>query len=170
MLLQLGWVHWRATRHRRGLVRVESSGEDLGALGDPGRGLSRRNLFYMRQFAALWPDEQIVQTLSAQIGWSHHQVLLDAFGDAPDLYAWYAAKAVENRWAVRQLRGQIDLKLHLRAGAATANYAATLGEIEGRAALTVTKNPMSLTYRPRGERQGAPTRRRARGRDPTFSP
>jgi len=80
----------------------------------------------MRQFAALGPDEQIVQTLSADIGWSHHQVLLDAFGDAPDLYAWYAAKPVENRWAVRQLRGQIDLKLHLRAGAASANYAATL--------------------------------------------
>lgn len=38
-------------------------------------------------------------------------MLLDAFGDASDLYAWYAARAIENRWTVRQLRGQIDLKL-----------------------------------------------------------
>lgn len=133
-------------RHSWGDDVVGLLAQDLRALGDLGRGFSRRNLFYMRQFAALWGDEQIVQTLSAQIGWSHHQVLLDAFGDAPDLYAWYAAKAVENRWAVRQLRGQIDLKLHLRAGAATANYAATLGEIEGRAALAVTKDPYVLDF------------------------
>ena len=37
-----------------------------------------------------------------------------------------AAKAVENRWSRRQLRGQIDLKLHLRYRAATANYARAL--------------------------------------------
>lgn len=71
---------------------------------------------------------------------------LDTFGDAPDIYAWYASRAVEDRWAVRQLRGQIDLKLHLRAGAATANYAATLGDIEGRAALAVTKDPYVLDF------------------------
>ncbi len=94
-----------------------------------------------------------MQTLSAQIGWSHHQILLDAFGDAPDLYAWYAAKAIENRWSVRQLRGKIDLKLHARVGAATArvgaataNYAAALGEVEGRAALAVTKDPYVLDF------------------------
>jgi hypothetical protein len=57
-----------------------------------------------------------VQTLSAQLGWSHHQVLLDACGDKPDLYAWYAAKAVEPRWTVRHLKGQIDLRLHERQG------------------------------------------------------
>jgi hypothetical protein len=50
----------------------------------------------MRQFAARWPDEQIVQTLSAQIDWSHHQVFLDAFGDAPD--------------PLRMVRGQSDRK------------------------------------------------------------
>lgn len=150
-LVLLYWSIGRAIlteqqRHSWGDDVVGLLAQDLRTRGELGRGLSRRNLFYMRKFAALWPDEQIVQTLSAQIGWSHHQVLLDAFGDAPDLYAWYAAKAVENRWAVRQLRGQIDLKLHLRAGAATANYAATLGEIEGRAALAVTKDPYVLDF------------------------
>lgn len=133
-------------RHSWGDDVVGLLAQDLRARGDLGRGFSRRNLFYMRKFAALWPDEQIVQTLSAQIGWSHHQVLLDAFGDASDLYAWYAAKTIENRWTVRQLRGQIDLKLHLRAGAATANYAATLGDVHGRAALAVTKDPYVLDF------------------------
>lgn len=120
--------------------------QDLRAREDLGRGFSRRNLFYMRRFAALWPDEQRVQPLAAQIGWTHHQVLLDAFGDDPDLYVWYAARAVEHRWSRREMRGQIDLKLHLRAGAATANYAAALGEVEGRAALAVTKDPYVLDF------------------------
>lgn len=133
-------------RHDWGDDVVGLLAHDLRARDDLGRGFSRRNLFYMRRFAALWPDEQIVQTLSAQIGWSHHQVLLDAFSGDRDLYGWYAAKAVENRWSVRQLRGQIDLKLHLRTGAATANYATALGEVEGRAALAVTKDPYVLDF------------------------
>ncbi|MHB1773973.1 MAG: PDDEXK nuclease domain-containing protein [Acidimicrobiales bacterium] len=133
-------------RHSWGDDVVGLLAQDLRARDDLGRGFSRRNLFYMRRFAALWTDEQIVQPLAAQIGWTHHQVLLDAFGDVPDLYAWYAARAIENRWSRRQLRGQIDLKLHLRAGAATANYAATLGNIEGRAALAVTKDPYVLDF------------------------
>jgi hypothetical protein len=35
----------------------------------------------MRRLAAVWPDAEKVQTLSAQIGWSHHQVLLDAWAE-----------------------------------------------------------------------------------------
>lgn len=150
-LVLLYWLIGRAIlteqeRHSWGDDIVGLLAQDLRARSDLGRGFSRRNLFYMRKFAALWSDEEIVQTLSAQIGWSHHQVLLDAFGDASNLYAWYAARAIENRWTVRQLRGQIDLKLHLRAGAATANYAATLGDIDGRAVLAVTKDPYVLDF------------------------
>lgn len=133
-------------RHAWGDDVVGLLAADLRAREDLGRGFSRRNLFYMRKFAALWPDAQIVQPLAAQIGWTHHQVLLDAFGDDPDLYAWYAAKAVENRWSRRELRGQIDLKLHRRVGAGTANYATTLGEVDGRAALSVTKDPYVLDF------------------------
>lgn len=56
----------------------------------------------MRRFAATWPSVETVQTLSAQIGWSHHQVLLDALADTPDLYAWYVAKTIEHHWSVRE--------------------------------------------------------------------
>ena len=38
------------------------------------KGFSARNLKYMRAFAKAWPDPKIVQTLSAQIRWSHHCV------------------------------------------------------------------------------------------------
>lgn len=55
--------------------------EDLRVETGSARGFSRRNLFYMRRLAAVWPEAEKVQTLSAQIGWSHHQVLLDAWAD-----------------------------------------------------------------------------------------
>lgn len=132
-------------RHSWGDDVVGLLAQDLRARGDLPRGFSRRNLF-MRKLAALWPDAEKVQTLSAQIGWSHHQVLLDAFGQSRDLYGWYAAKAVQGRWSVRHLRGQIDLKIHLRQGGAVTNFAATLGDLEGSAALTVTKDPYVLDF------------------------
>lgn len=68
------------------------------------RGLQARAV-NMRRFAALWSDREIVPTLSAQIGWFHHRVLLDAFADKPEPYAWYVAKASEQRWSVRNLIG-----------------------------------------------------------------
>ena len=55
--------------------------QDLRSRANLGRGFSRRNLFYMRRFAALWPEERKVPPLAAQIGWTLHRVLLDAFGD-----------------------------------------------------------------------------------------
>jgi hypothetical protein len=56
--------------------------QDLGADTGSGRGFSRRNLFYMRRFAALWPEREKVPPVMAQIAWTHHQVLIDAFGDS----------------------------------------------------------------------------------------
>ena len=84
--------------------------QDLRVDGGSARGFSRTNLFYMRKFAQLFPNLEIVLTPSGQLSWSHHKVLLDAFGDDRALYEWYAAKSVEHRWSVRFLKAQIDLR------------------------------------------------------------
>jgi predicted nuclease of restriction endonuclease-like (RecB) superfamily len=120
--------------------------EDLRVATGSARGFSRRNLFYMRRFAALWPDAEKVQTVSAQIGWSHHQVLLDALAEQPDLYLWYAGKAAENRWSVRHLQGQIALGLHERQGAALTNFAAALEPADADQALQATKDPYVFDF------------------------
>ncbi len=120
--------------------------EDLRLATGSARGFSRRNLFYMRRFATLWPDPEKVQPLAAQIGWSHHQVLLDAFGHHPDLYAWYAAKASANRWPRRYLQGQIKLGLHERQGAAVTNFDLALEPADADQALTATKDPYVFDF------------------------
>jgi len=120
--------------------------EDLRVDTGSGRGFSRRNLFYMRRFAELWPDPEKVQPLAAQIGWTHHQVLIDAFGDHSDLYAWYAAKASANRWPRRYLQGQIKLGLHERQGAALTNFDVALAPADAEQALQATKDPYIFDF------------------------
>ncbi|MGO9954732.1 MAG: PDDEXK nuclease domain-containing protein [Solirubrobacteraceae bacterium] len=120
--------------------------DDLRLATGSARGFSRRNLFYMRRFATLWPDPEKVQPLAAQIGWSHHQVLLDAFGHHPDLYAWYAAKASANRWPRRYLQGQIKLGLHERQGAAVTNFDLALEPADADQALAATKDPYVFDF------------------------
>ena len=100
----------------------------------------------MRRFATMWPDPEKVQTLSAQMGWSHHQVLLDAFRADPDLYSWYAAKTAGNHWSVRQLQGQINLRLHERQGAALTNFEIALDAADAERALQATKDPYVFDF------------------------
>ncbi len=57
------------------------------------KGLSRSDLFYMRGFAAAWPDP-IVQQPVGQLPWGHMTVLLDKLEDPSDR-ACYASAAVE---------------------------------------------------------------------------
>ena len=48
------------------------------------KGLSPRNLKYMRAFAEAWPDRTFVQQLAAQIPWFHVCVLRDRVCDPGD--------------------------------------------------------------------------------------
>jgi predicted nuclease of restriction endonuclease-like (RecB) superfamily len=100
----------------------------------------------MRRFAALWSDDEKVPSVMAQIGWTAHRVLLDAFADDPAMYAWYATKAAENRWPVRHLKGQIDLRLHERQGAALTNFPHALEPLDADRALEATKDPYIFDF------------------------
>jgi DUF1016 N-terminal domain len=53
--------------------------QDLAADARSPRGFSRRNVFYMRRFAALWPEREKVPSPMALIGWTANRVLLDRF-------------------------------------------------------------------------------------------
>lgn len=87
-----------------------------------------------------------MQPLAAQIGWTRHQVLLDAFAQQPELYAWYTAKAVEHRWSRRYLKRQIDLQLHERQGAAVTNFDLALTPTDAEQALAATKDPYIFDF------------------------
>lgn len=70
-----------------------------------GRGFGRRNLEQMLRFAEVFPDEQIAQTLSAELSWSHFVELIPIEDRLKREF--YAEMCRVERWSVRTLRHKI---------------------------------------------------------------
>ncbi|HEX5011425.1 MAG TPA: DUF1016 N-terminal domain-containing protein [Planctomycetota bacterium] len=75
------------------------------------RGLSPRNLKYMRAFAAAWPHGQFVQAVLAQMIWYHNLALLEKI-PLPKTRVWYARRALVHGWSRNMLALQISAGLH----------------------------------------------------------
>jgi predicted nuclease of restriction endonuclease-like (RecB) superfamily len=91
----------RRSRYGEGIVST------LSAQLEPefGKGFGRRNLFRMVRFAEAFPDPRILQTLSAELSWSH---FVELIGLRDDLERdFYAEMCRIERWSVRTLRAKI---------------------------------------------------------------
>lgn len=71
-----------------------------------GTGFSEKNLRRMVQFAETFPNEQIVVTLSRQLGWSHFIAIIPLDDDLKRDF--YAKMCRIERWSVRTLRQKIS--------------------------------------------------------------
>ena len=109
------------------------------------KGLSPRNLKYMRAFAAAWPDRAIVQEALAQISWYQNIALLEKIS-APEDRLWYARKTLENGWSRDSLILQIDRRLHARHGKAVTNFPKTLPPADSDMAAQVFKDPYLFDF------------------------
>lgn len=77
-----------------------------------GTGFKEASLWRMVQFAELFPDEQIVATLSRELSWSH---FVDLFPLKEALKRdFYAEMCRIEKWNVRTLRKKIDSMLYER--------------------------------------------------------
>jgi hypothetical protein len=110
-------------------IRREILGEQRAAYGEQivltvsrqltaeyGRGFSRPNLFHMIRFAEVYPDRQIVQTLSAQLGWSHFLEIISL--SDPLKRDFYAEMCRIERWSVRTLRDKMRRMFYERTAVA----------------------------------------------------
>lgn len=77
-----------------------------------GKGWSKRNLNYMMQFATTFPDLQIVQSLIAQLSWTHFTKLFVI--EDPIKRDFYATMAAQERWSTRTLDERIGSLLFER--------------------------------------------------------
>lgn len=80
------------------------------------KGFSVRNLKYMLKFAREF-DWDFVQTVSAQISWSHNIALMDKV-PVPEQRVWYATNAIEQGWSLSVLEHQISTRLFERSESA----------------------------------------------------
>lgn len=109
------------------------------------RGFSSRNLKYMRAFAEAYADLAIVQTLSAQITWSHNCALLDKVKNVDERH-WYIKETVTNGWSHAVLIHQIESGLYSRQGRAVTNFADTLPRPQSELAQQILKDPYNFDF------------------------
>lgn len=77
-----------------------------------GNSFEEKNLRRMIQFAAIFPEEEIVVSLSRHLSWSHFIVLIPL--KQPLQREFYAEMCRIEKWSVRTLRGKIDGMLYER--------------------------------------------------------
>ncbi len=109
------------------------------------KGLSPRNLKYMRAFAAAWTDKQIVQQAAAQIPWFHNCTILDKVKNREERL-FYIHAVVKNGWSRNVLVAQIESDFHLREGAAQTNFERTLPPSQSDLARQILKDPYCFDF------------------------
>ena len=120
-------------------------GKDLAKQFPEMKGLSPRNLGYMKAFAEAWPQEPILQQLVAKLPWGHTVRLLD-YVKNPDERLWYAQAAIENGWSRNILVIHIESGLYLRHGKALTNFQRTLPTPQSDLAHQLLKDPYNFDF------------------------
>ncbi len=90
---------------------IDNLAADLRIAFPEAKGYSVRNLKYMAKFAATYTDAEFVQTVSAQIPWSHNVSILDKI-KGEEQREWYIRKTAENGWSHNVLIHQIESGLY----------------------------------------------------------
>ena len=92
-----------------------------------GAGFGAKNLARMIQFHEVFPDEEIVVSLSRQLSWTHFLALIPL--KQPLEREYYAELCRVERWSVRILRERIASQLYLRTAIAKQPEAVVKAEI-----------------------------------------
>jgi len=124
---------------------IERLAKDLRAEFPEMRGLSPRNLGYMKAFAEAWPEEAILQQLVAKLPWGHNVRLLDHVKSAVERL-WYAEQTVAHGWSRNVLVMQIESGLYRRQGKAITNFRATLPPPQSDLAQQLIKDTYNFDF------------------------
>ena len=131
---------------------IENLATDIKMSFPNAKGYSVRNLKYMAKFAATYTDEEFVQTVSAQIPWSHNIAILDKVKDA-EKREWYIRKTAENGWSHSVLIHQIESGLYERQVIANkiSNFENRLAAPQSELAVQTMKDPYIFDFIPFNE-------------------
>lgn len=124
---------------------IEQLASDLVRSFPEMKGLSSRNLKYMRAFADAWPEDAIVQQAAAQLPWFHNCIILDKIKDR-DERLWYIQSAIEHGWSRNVLVIQIEAGLYGRQGKAITNFTKALPAAQSDLARQLLKDPYNFDF------------------------
>ena len=135
---------------------IDRLSKDLRKAFPDMKGVSPRNIKYMRAFSAAWSDRQIVQRVVAQLPWRQNIALLERLKREKERL-WYAEQAIQNGWSQPILCMQINQHAYHRAGKALTNFSESLPPVDSDMATQVFKDPYLFdflgTADPRRERE-----------------
>jgi predicted nuclease of restriction endonuclease-like (RecB) superfamily len=179
-LLQVYWeigqtILEQQNKQGWGAKTIERLAADLKIEFEDMKGLSARNLRYMRDFAKAYPqisfwqplvakmqgidtqENEIMQPavaqlekLASQLPWAHNIVLLEKLQTVEERL-FYAQKCIQNGWSKAILIHQIKSGLITRQGKAITNFEQTLPKYESDLARETFKNPYLFDFLGIGE-------------------
>ena len=128
---------------------IDNLATDIRIAFPESKGYSVRNLKYMAKFAETYPDRKFVQTVSAQIPWSHNIAILEKVKD-PQQRIWYIEKTAENGWSHNVLIHQIESSLYERQVLAdkVTNFEHRLPSPQSELAVQTMKDPYVFDFIP----------------------
>ena len=126
---------------------IENLASDIRIAFPGTTGYSVRNLKYMSKFASEYPNKEFVQTVSAQIPWSHNTAILDKVKSI-EQREWYIRKTKENGWSLSVLIHQIESSLYERQVLANkvSNYDSKLPFVQSELAIQTMKYPYIFDF------------------------
>jgi predicted nuclease of restriction endonuclease-like (RecB) superfamily len=124
---------------------IDQIASDLREAFPEMKGLSLRNLKYMRAFAEAWPNREIVQAPLAQLTWYHNLTLIEKVKNTEERL-WYAEQTIQNGWSRNVLVMQIESGLYRRQGKAVTNFHATLPPLQSDLAQQLIKDPYNFDF------------------------
>lgn len=126
---------------------VDNLSLDLRSAFPNVKGYSSRNLKYMAKYALAYPEREFVQTVSAQIPWSHNVAILEKVKEY-DARIWYIQKTAENGWSHSVLIHQIESGLFQRQVLANkvSNFENRLPSPQSELAVQTMKDPYVFDF------------------------
>ncbi|MDA0938871.1 MAG: PDDEXK nuclease domain-containing protein [Proteobacteria bacterium] len=129
---------------------IEKLSKDLRSAFPEMKGLSTRNLKYMRKFAAEYKNFEFVQEVLAQLSWYHNITLIDKVLDRKER-EFYIQKAIQNGWSRNIMVIQVETNLYKRQGGAVTNFDARLSNSQSDLAKELIKDPYIFDFLSIGE-------------------
>lgn len=128
---------------------IENLAKDIKLEYPNSKGYSVRNLKYMAKFADEYTDKEFVQTVSAQIPWSHNCLIMDKV-KTHEKRKWYIEKTIENGWSHSVLTHQIESGLYERQAIAEkiSNFENRLPATQSELAIQTMKDPYIFDFIP----------------------
>lgn len=124
---------------------VERLAADLRTLFPRAKGFSSRNLWIMRDLYVSYLDHEKLQTLSAEISWSHNVAILSKCQDRLER-EFYIRMSKRNGWSYRALLNQIESKAFERMMASQENFEANLPAKASREAKLSVKDEYAFDF------------------------